>query len=125
MWSITLLCLHQEYLQMQPAKGRRRGPLVDRQKFLKKYCTSQEGLDLLTTLLQDAPVFCRGAHGPKQMPVKYQIMIWLNFFGHEGMTVKLQRETLETSRVFSIWQEIELPMHSITFVMTGSIAGFP
>jgi hypothetical protein len=32
------------------------------------------------------------------MPVKYQIMIWLHFFGHEGMTVEAQRETLHTCK---------------------------
>ena len=66
--------------------------------FLIKYCTSREGLDLLTDLLQDAPIFSKGTRGPKQMPVKFQIMIWLHFFGHKGMTIKSQCETLETSK---------------------------
>ena len=66
--------------------------------FKVKYRASHDGLDLLTTLLQDAPVFTPGAHGPKQMPVKYQIMIWLHFFGHEGMTVESQCETLHTCK---------------------------
>ena len=66
--------------------------------FKVKYRTSREGLDFLTTLLEDAPEFIPGARGPKQMPVKYQIMIWLHFFGHEGMTVEAQRETLRTCK---------------------------
>ena len=66
--------------------------------FLIKYRTSQEGLDLLTDLLQDAPIFSKGTRGPKQMPVIFQIMIWLHFFGHEGMAIKSQCETLETSK---------------------------
>ena len=42
------------------------------------------------------PVFKPGKRGRKMMPVKYQIMIWLHFFGHEGMTLKQQREILHT-----------------------------
>ncbi len=73
-------------------------PWLTEKDFKVKYRTSREGLDFLTTLLEDAPVFTPGAHGPKQMPVKYQIMIWLHFFGHEGMTVEAQRETLHTCK---------------------------
>lgn len=54
------------------------------------------------------------------MSVKYQIMIWLNFLGHEGMTVESQCETFETPKVFSIWQGIELQMHLTIFEMTES-----
>jgi hypothetical protein len=41
-------------------------------------------------------VFKAGNWGKEQMPVKYQIMIWLHFFGHEGMTRPMQGETLHT-----------------------------
>ena len=51
-------------------------PWLTEKDFKIKYRTCREGLDLLTTLLQDSPVFTKGARGPKQMPVKYQIMIW-------------------------------------------------
>ena len=47
-------------------------------------------------LLKETPPFVRGAHGPEQLPVRYQIMIWLHFFGHEGMTVDQQRTDLHT-----------------------------
>ena len=64
-------------------------------EFLLKYQTTQEGLDKLVELLKDVPFsFARGAHGLEQMPVKYQIMVRLHFFGHEGMTVDLQRTDL-------------------------------
>ena len=66
--------------------------------FLSKYCTCREGFDFLTTLLQHAPIFNKHNYGPNQMPVKYQIMIWLHFFGHGGMTVESQRETLHTCK---------------------------
>jgi hypothetical protein len=69
--------------------------LTDRE-FLLKYRTTREGLEKLVDSLKDAPSFTRGAHGPEQMPVKYQVMIWLHFFGHEGMTVDLQRTDLHT-----------------------------
>ena len=52
-------------------------PWLSDEEFLRKYRTSQEGLDYLTNLLKDAPVFKAGNWGKKQMPVKYQIMIWL------------------------------------------------
>jgi hypothetical protein len=73
-------------------------PWLTDKDFLIKYCTSQEGLDLLTDLLQDPPIFSNGTLGPKQMSVIFQIMIWLHFFGHEGMAVNSQCETLETSK---------------------------
>jgi hypothetical protein len=66
--------------------------------FLIKYRTNWEGLDLLTELCQDAPIFSKDNSDPKQMPVKFQIMIWLYFFGHKGMTVESQCETLKTSK---------------------------
>ena len=71
-------------------------PWLSDEDFLRKYRTSREGLEYLTNLLKDAPVFKAGKRGKKQMPVKYQIMIWLHFFGHEGMTRPMQRETLHT-----------------------------
>ena len=65
-------------------------------EFLLKYQTTHEGLEKLVDLLKDAPSFARRARGPEQMPVKYQVMIWLHFFGHEGMTVDQQRTDLHT-----------------------------
>ena len=73
-------------------------PWLTEKDFKVKYRTSREGLDFLTTLLEDAPVFTPGARGPKQMPSKYQIKIWLHFFVHEGMTVESQLETLHTCK---------------------------
>ena len=65
-------------------------------EFLLKYRTTHQGLEKLVDLLKDAPSFARRACGPEQMPVKYQVMIWLHFFGHEGMPVDLQRTDLHT-----------------------------
>ena len=73
-------------------------PWLTDKDFLIKYHTSREGFDILTDLLQDAPISSKGACDPKQMPVKFQIMIWLHFFGREGMTVESQCVTLETSK---------------------------
>jgi hypothetical protein len=61
-----------------------------------KYRTTQEGLEKLVELLKDTPSFARGARGPEQMTVKHQIMVWLHFFGHEGMTIDQQRTDLHT-----------------------------
>ncbi len=44
-------------------------------KFLLKYQTTHEGLEKIVDLLKDAPSFAKGARGPEQMPVKYQVMI--------------------------------------------------
>ena len=52
-------------------------------------------MEKLVDLLKDAS-FARGAYGPEQMPVKYQVMIWLHFFGQEGMTIDPQRTDLHT-----------------------------
>ena len=71
-------------------------PWLNDVEFLEKYRTSRAGLDHLTELLKDAPVFKEGKRGRKMMPIKYQIMIWLHFFGHEGMTNRGQRDALHT-----------------------------
>ena len=71
-------------------------PWLNDEEFLNKYRTCRAGVDHLTELLKNAPVFKPGKRGRKMMPVKYQIMIWLHFYGHEGMTLKQQRETLHT-----------------------------
>ena len=52
--------------------------LSDRE-FLLKCQTTRKGLEKLVDLLKDAPSFARRARGPEQMPVKYQVMIWLHF----------------------------------------------
>jgi hypothetical protein len=63
-------------------------PWLNEEEFLNKYHTCCAGVDHLTELLKNAPVFKPGKRGRKMLPVKHQIMIWLHFFGHEGMTLK-------------------------------------
>ena len=65
-------------------------PWLNEVEFMNKYRTSRDGLEHLTNLLKHAPIFKRGKRGPKQLLIKYQVMIWLHFFGHEGMTIRQQ-----------------------------------
>jgi len=37
-------------------------------------------------MIEDHDVFKKGKQGPIQMPVKYQLMVFLNFIGYESTT---------------------------------------
>lgn len=58
---------------------------------------SREHLDIISKRLEDCDVFQRGTRGPKQMPVKHQLMVLLQFFGKEGETNSSQRSTFKIS----------------------------
>jgi len=65
--------------------------------FKKKYRMSRDMLDQVTDLIKDNDVFKRGKRGPKQMKVKHQLMVWLNFVGKEGESNGSQRNTFKIS----------------------------
>jgi hypothetical protein len=53
-------------------------------------------LDKITAAIESNAVFDEGARGPKQIPVKYQLMVLLHFLGREGETNDGQRQTFRT-----------------------------
>ena len=50
-------------------------------EFLCKYRMDRDTLDAMTNIIKGDPVFKRGTRGPKQIPVKHQLMIFMHFFG--------------------------------------------
>ena len=52
-------------------------------------------LDRITTAIEHNEVFAEGARGPKQIPVKHQVMVLLQFLGKEGETNESQWQTLK------------------------------
>ena len=62
-------------------------------KFVKKYRMSREHLDMVAKEIKGHEVFERKRRGPKQHPVKHQIMVLLHFLGHEGQSDLSQRHT--------------------------------
>ena len=87
---------YDRYIYERDLDDRSDVPWLTEDEFLQKYRTSRAGVHHLVELLKDAPVFKPGKRGTKMMPVTYQVMIWLHFFGHEGMSLKMQREVLHT-----------------------------
>ena len=59
---------------------------------------TRDQLDLITGLISGAEVFKNKTHGPTQMAVKHQLMIYLHFVGHEAMTNRIQRQVFLISR---------------------------
>ncbi len=53
-------------------------------------------LDKITAAIESNAVFDEGARGPKQIPVKYQLMVLLHFLGREGETNDSQRQMFRT-----------------------------
>ena len=68
------------------------------EEFLSKYRVTREQLDMVTDVIHKADVFHPGKNGPTQMPVKHQLMVYLHFVGHEGMTDRMQRQVFLVSR---------------------------
>jgi hypothetical protein len=67
-------------------------------EFLCKYRVTRDQLDRITGIIAEDPIFKKPLRGFTQMPVKYQLMIWLHFIGHEGQTDSTQRDTFFVSR---------------------------
>ena len=63
------------------------------EEFKRKYRTSREHLDIITERIKGDDIFKKGSRGPSQIPVKHQLMIFLHFVGHEGMSNHTQRDT--------------------------------
>eukprot|EP00804_Cyclotella_cryptica_P020793 CCRYP_016619-RA/>CCRYP_016619-RA protein AED:0.48 eAED:0.48 QI:0/-1/0/1/-1/0/1/0/91 len=53
-------------------------------EFKMKYQMSRQTLDKVTTAIENNEVFAAGTRGPKQLPVKHQLMLLLQFLGKEG-----------------------------------------
>ena len=53
---------------------------------------------MVTDVIQRDDVFHPSNDGPTQMPVKHQLMVYLHFVGHEGMTDRMQRQVFLVSR---------------------------
>jgi hypothetical protein len=66
--------------------------------FLEKYRVTRDQLDLITDLIKNSPEFTAPVRGRLQIPVKYQLMIFPHFFGHESTTDRTQREIFLVSR---------------------------
>ena len=71
---------------------------LNNDEFLSKYQVTRDQLNLLTGLISGAEVFRAKTHGPIQIPVKHQLMIYLHFIGHEAMTDRIQRQVFLVSR---------------------------
>jgi hypothetical protein len=68
-------------------------------EFLEKYRVTRDQLHLITNLIKDSKEFGQTSiRGPLQMPVKYQLMVFLHFVGHESTTDRNQREVFVISR---------------------------
>ena len=52
-------------------------------------------LDKITAAIEHNDVFAEGGRGPKQIPVKHQIMVLLQFLGKEGETNESQPQTFK------------------------------
>ncbi|KAL9183012.1 hypothetical protein ACHAXT_004799 [Thalassiosira profunda] len=65
--------------------------------FKKKYRMSRDTLDIITEMIEGHDVFKRGKAGPSQLPVKHQLMVFLEFVGGEGKSNDTQRSTFQIS----------------------------
>jgi hypothetical protein len=65
-------------------------------EFKRKYRCTRATLDKITTTIEDNPVFAGGSRGTKQIPVKHQLMVLLQFLGQESQTNESQRQTFKT-----------------------------
>ncbi len=63
---------------------------LSEEEFLCKYQVTHEQLDRLTGIIAEDPIFKKPKRGFSHMLVKYQLMIWLHFVGHEGQTDSTQ-----------------------------------
>ncbi len=59
---------------------------LNKKKFKKKFCCSFESVNAITNMINDHDIFKKEKLGPNQTPVKYQLMVLLNFIGHESKT---------------------------------------
>jgi hypothetical protein len=66
--------------------------------FLKKYRVTRDQLDLITNPIKNLSGFTATVRGSLQIPVKYQLMIFLYFVSHKSTTDCIQREVFLVSR---------------------------
>ena len=71
---------------------------LNEEEFVSKYRMTRDQLDIVTGLIDGAEVFKTKRTGQRQMAVKHQLMIYLHFVGHEGMTDRIQRQVFMVSR---------------------------
>jgi hypothetical protein len=67
-------------------------------EFKRKYRVTCQTLDKnkITAVIEDNDVFSEGPRGPKQIPIKHQLMVLLQFLGKEGETNESQRQVFKT-----------------------------
>ncbi len=65
-------------------------------EFKKKYRCTRATLDKITAAIENNPVFAEGSRGSKQIPVKHQLMILLQFLGQESENNESQRQKFKT-----------------------------
>ena len=65
-------------------------------EFKRKYRVSRPTLDKITAAIENNSIF-KGERGPVQLPVKYQMMILLHFWGKEGESNASQRDHFKIS----------------------------
>ena len=53
-------------------------------EFKRKYRCSRPMLNKIVEMIETNDIFTKGARGPKQIPVKHQLMLLLHFLGKEG-----------------------------------------
>jgi len=66
-------------------------------EFLRKYRLDRDTMECITNLIKGDLVFKKGKRGPKQIPVKHQLMIFLHFMGKEGESNSSQRDVFNIS----------------------------
>ena len=66
-------------------------------EFKRKYRCSRDTLDRIVEEIKTHDVFKKGKRGSRQMPVKYQLMTLLHFFGCEGESNSTQRNQFKVS----------------------------
>ena len=64
---------------------------ISARKFKNKYRCTRESLDKITAKIENHPIFMN-QRGPKQAPVKHQLMTFLHYMGHEGQTNDQQKD---------------------------------
>lgn len=59
---------------------------TNRRRFKNRYRCTRESLEFIANEVKDHPIFQRGRAGPKQAPIKHQLMTLFHYMGHEGIT---------------------------------------
>jgi hypothetical protein len=70
---------------------------LNESEFKKKYRCTRATLDKITAAIENNPVFAEGSRGTKQIPVKHQLMVLLQFLGQDSENNESQCQKFKTS----------------------------